>query len=85
MQDGHTLGGESGQSIRGEGNTDAANQEQDSGSKSGRRPALVGAVRGEFVAAAAVGSVAEGSVGGGRTRLGAHNAAAGGATGAAGF
>lgn len=59
------------------------NQEQDSGSGSGRQPALVGAVRGEFVAAAAVGCVAEGSVGGGRTRLGAHNAAA--TSGAAGF
>lgn len=60
-------------------------QTKDSGSKSGGQPALVGAVRGEFVAAAAVGSVAEGSVGGGRTRLGAHNAAGGGGGGGGGF
>lgn len=46
-----------------------------SGSERGHQPALVGAVRGEFVAAAAVRSVAEGSVGGGRTRHGAHDSA----------
>lgn len=44
-------------------------------SKNGHQPALVGAVRGEFVAAAAVRSVADGSVGGGRARQGAHNSA----------
>lgn len=53
----------------------AANEEQTRGSTNGHQPALVGAVRGEFVAAAAVGSVAQGSVGGGRTRQGAHNSA----------
>lgn len=72
------------QTSEAEGGGGAREQTKDSGSKSGRQPALVGAVRGEFVAAAAVGSVAEGSVGGGRTRLGAHNATGGGG-GAAGF
>lgn len=50
-------------------------QGTNSGSKSEHQPALVGAVRGEFVAAAAVRSVAEGAVGGGRTRQGAHDSA----------
>lgn len=73
IQDGHTLV-EKIQNISDEGNAKAVNKEQTSGSKNRHQPALVGTVRGEFVTAAAVRCVAEGSIGGGRTWLGAHNA-----------
>lgn len=82
MQDGHTLAENMGHTRMTWGTQElnasvhfSCKQGTNSGSKSGHQPALVGAVRGEFVAAAAVRSVAEGAVGGGRTRQGAHDSA----------